>query len=191
MFTRSVEPAPLSTGIPIAAASAGAAQNARSIIRSPTDSPRRIAAQVAHCIITGRNVSVRGWRIQVVVNGTVSVARKDRRPWVRQNELMGDEALRTSDVTDSDDVSFDPWPSTAQVHVEWGAPGALLAARRGDLVVVVDVLSFSTSVVEVAARDGVAFCYSPEELDDAGGRERVGRAHDAIVLSKHRRCRRR
>lgn len=100
---------------------------------------------------------------------------------------MGDEALRTSDVTDSADVSFDPWPSTAQVHVEWGAPGALLSARRGDLVVVVDVLSFSTSVVEVAARDGVAFCYSPEELDDAGGRERVGRAHDAIVLSKQRR----
>jgi hypothetical protein len=43
---------------------------------------------------------------------------------------MSDEARRTSDVTDSEDPSFDPWPSTALVHVEWGVPGALLAARR-------------------------------------------------------------
>jgi 2-phosphosulfolactate phosphatase len=63
----------------------------------------------------------------------------------------------------------------------------LLAARRGDLVVVVDVLSFSTSVVEVIARKGIAYCYSPEELDASGDREAAGRAHDAVVLSKHRR----
>lgn len=100
---------------------------------------------------------------------------------------MGDEAARTSDVATADDVSFDPWPPTARVHVEWGAPGALLAAQRGDLVVVVDVLSFSTSVVEVVAREGIAYCYSPEEIDDAGGREEVGRSHDAVVLSKVRR----
>lgn len=60
-------------------------------------------------------------------------------------------------------------------------------AGRGDLVVVVDVLSFSTSVVEVVAREGIAYCYSPEELDRSGGREVVGRAHDAVVLSKQRR----
>lgn len=99
---------------------------------------------------------------------------------------MGSEGRRTSDVVDVGGVSFDPWPSQVGVHVEWGVPGALLAARRGDLVVVVDVLSFSTSVVEVVARDGVAFCYSPEELDEAGGREQVGRVHDAVVLSKQR-----
>jgi hypothetical protein len=46
-----VSPDPLSTGIPIAAASAGAAQNARSIIRSPTDSQRRIAARLQRSII--------------------------------------------------------------------------------------------------------------------------------------------
>lgn len=65
-------------------------------------------------------------------------------------------------------------------------PGAVLASRRGDLVVVVDVLSFSTSVVEVIERGGTAFCLSPEELDHAGGREHVGRVHDAIVVSKQR-----
>jgi 2-phosphosulfolactate phosphatase len=100
---------------------------------------------------------------------------------------MGEEALRTSDVADADDAPFDPWPAAAGVHVEWGVPGALLAAKRGDLVVIVDVLSFSTSVVEVVGRDGVAFCYSPEDLDRAGAREAVGRMHDAIVLAKHRR----
>ena len=99
---------------------------------------------------------------------------------------MGGEAQRSSDVASNSDGQFDPWPAEAQVHLEWGVPGALLAARRGDLVVVVDVLSFSTSVVEVIERDGTAFCYSPEELDRAGGRENVGRDHDAVVLSKQR-----
>ncbi len=50
-------------------------------------------------------------------------------------------------------LGFDPWPS-AQVHLEWGAAGARLAAQRGDAVVVVDVLSFSTSVT-IATRRGV------------------------------------
>ncbi len=99
---------------------------------------------------------------------------------------MSGGAQRGSDVASNDDVQFDPWPDVAQVHVEWGAPAALLAAQRGDLVVVVDVLSFSTSVIEVVERDGTAFCYSPEELDRAGGRDRVARDHDAVVLSKQR-----
>ncbi len=99
---------------------------------------------------------------------------------------MTDEAERSSDVAPNDDGWFDPWPAGVQVHVEWGVAAALLAARRGDLVVVVDVLSFSTSVVEVVERNGTAFCYSPEELDRAGGRDVVGREHDAIVLSKQR-----
>lgn len=100
---------------------------------------------------------------------------------------MSTEAARTSDVSFEAVGGFDPWPLNAQVHIEWGIPAALLAARRGDLVVVVDVLSFSTSVVEVIERDGVAFCYSPEALDQAGGREVVGVLHDAAVLSKQRR----
>jgi len=99
---------------------------------------------------------------------------------------MSGEAQRGSDVASNFDVQFDPWPQAAQVHVEWGVPAARLAARRGDLVVLVDVLSFSTSVIEVVARACIAFCYSPEELDQAGGRDRVARDHDAIVLSEQR-----
>ena len=99
---------------------------------------------------------------------------------------MSGEAQRSSDVASNDDVQFDPWPEAAQVHVEWGVPAALLAALRGDLVVVVDVLSFSTSLIEVVERDGTAFCYSPDELDRAGDRDRAARDHDAIVLSKQR-----
>jgi hypothetical protein len=37
-----------------------------------------------------------------------------------QTWAMSEEALRSSDVVASDDVSFDPWPSTARVPVEWG-----------------------------------------------------------------------
>ncbi|MEO1057506.1 MAG: 2-phosphosulfolactate phosphatase [Actinomycetota bacterium] len=101
---------------------------------------------------------------------------------------MGDEAARTSDVADDGSgASFDPWPSGADVHVEWGPTGALLAARRGDMVVIADVLSFSTSVTEVVARNGVVFCYSPEEVDAAGGQAALAARHDARVLSKQRR----
>ncbi|MEM8620086.1 MAG: 2-phosphosulfolactate phosphatase [Actinomycetota bacterium] len=88
-------------------------------------------------------------------------------------------------MTADGESEFDPWPAVA-IHVEWGIPGALLAARRGDLVVVVDVLSFSTSVIEVVARGGTAFCYSPEAIDDAGGRSAVASRHDATLLVRRR-----
>ncbi len=94
------------------------------------------------------------------------------------------EAARTSDVDERS--GFDPWPGDVEVHVEWGVAAAELAARRGDVVVIVDVLSFSTAVTEIVARDGVVFCYSPEQVDAAGGRDALGRRHDARVLSKQR-----
>jgi 2-phosphosulfolactate phosphatase len=65
-------------------------------------------------------------------------------------------------------LGFDPWPAT-QVHLEWGTTGARLAAERGDAVVVVDVLSFSTSVT-IAAGQGVGCLVLPApRLAELGG----------------------
>ena len=89
-------------------------------------------------------------------------------------------------MTTDGESDFDPWPADVAEHVEWGIPGALFAARRGDLVLIVDVLSFSTAVAEVIARGSVAFCYSPEALDAAGGRTAVAHRHDAAMLARRR-----
>lgn len=78
-------------------------------------------------------------------------------------------------------MTFDPWPD-AQVHVEWGPIGAELAAARGDVVVVVDLLSFSTALTVVAERGGVCLPFTADELRAAGGRDAVAAAHDAIAL---------
>jgi 2-phosphosulfolactate phosphatase len=69
---------------------------------------------------------------------------------------------------------FDPWPA-CQLHLEWGAAGAALAAERGDGIVVVDVLSFSTTLTMAAERGIDAYVYAPAELAAAGGGEAVAR----------------
>lgn len=93
------------------------------------------------------------------------------------------EPDRTSDVGTA---RFEPWPADAQLHVEWGPTGARLAGERGDVVVIVDVLSFSTSVVTTLARGATALSYSAEELDAMGGRERAAATLDAEIVARDR-----
>jgi 2-phosphosulfolactate phosphatase len=65
-------------------------------------------------------------------------------------------------------------------RLEWGRRGVRAAAERGDVVVVVDVLSFTTAVVTAAARG--AFIYPCDNRDEVpavaarvGGEAAVGR----------------
>lgn len=93
------------------------------------------------------------------------------------------EPEHSSDVGDE---PFEPWPADAEIHVEWGSSGAALAADRGDVVVIVDVLSFSTSIVEITARGGSAIVLAPEQIAARGGRDAVADELGAVVVSRTR-----
>ncbi|HEX5324825.1 MAG TPA: 2-phosphosulfolactate phosphatase, partial [Capsulimonadaceae bacterium] len=66
-------------------------------------------------------------------------------------------------------------------RLEWGANGAQAASERGDVVVIVDTLSFSTSAATAIAHGGVIHpCAPPENLAElarqAGGKVAVSRS---------------
>lgn len=81
---------------------------------------------------------------------------------------------------------FEPWPAS-DVHLEWGFTGAGLAAERGDVVVIVDILSFSTTLTVALERGITPLVMSPEEIEARGGYEATEAWLGAKVISKTRR----
>ncbi|QDU82164.1 2-phosphosulfolactate phosphatase [Polystyrenella longa] len=81
--------------------------------------------------------------------------------------------------------SFDPWPDI-EVHTEWGETGTALASERGDLVVIVDVLSFSTTLAVACGHGATILVYSTEELEIMGGRDQATRDLNAEIISRTR-----
>lgn len=52
----------------------------------------------------------------------------------------------------------DPWSQDGyRCRLEWGRRGARLAAERGDVLVVVDVLRFSTATVTAVQRGAIVY----------------------------------
>ena len=89
---------------------------------------------------------------------------------------------RSTDVGLAD---FEPWPE-AKIHLEWGVAGARLAASRGDAVILVDVLSFSTSLAIACENGAKVLVYSLAELEDMGGRDAAANQLNALIISKKR-----
>lgn len=116
----------------------------------------------------------------------VSLPLDESRPLdVRPPPAGDDPAPGRSDVAPADAVAFEPWPDR-QVHVEWGLIGARQAAARGDDVVIVDVLSFSTTVTVAAERGIDCLVYSGGELTERGGREAVAAELGAVAATGKR-----
>lgn len=71
-----------------------------------------------------------------------------------------------------------------ETKLEWGRRGAREAAERGDIVVIVDVLSFSSTVVSALSAGAIIFPYPPDldgkmYADSIGAEYILGRAEAA------------
>jgi 2-phosphosulfolactate phosphatase len=89
-------------------------------------------------------------------------------------------------LTDVGFGPFDAWPP-AQVHVEWGEVATREAARRHQLIAIVDVLSFSTTVSIAVDRGAEVLALSGADIERMGGREAVAAQFGAEVVAKDRR----
>ncbi|HEX4492142.1 MAG TPA: GNAT family N-acetyltransferase, partial [Acidimicrobiia bacterium] len=78
-----------------------------------------------------------------------------------------------------------PWPA-ADIHVEWGVPGVEQAVARGDGVVVVDVMSFSTVVTLLTQRGATVRGLAPDDIATLGGRDAVAERLGAHVAGENR-----
>ncbi len=72
------------------------------------------------------------------------------------------------------------------MHVESGPVACALAAERGDAVVVVDVLSFSTTVTMAVEMGATVLPLAPDEIEAAGGPEVVQRTLGGEMISATR-----
>ncbi len=88
-------------------------------------------------------------------------------------------------MTDVNTMPFEPWPE-CDVHVEHGLEAVRLAAERSDVIVVVDVLSFSTSLSIAIEKGAEVLALSSAQIEELGGRDVVARTFGAHVVAKHR-----
>ncbi|MGW4125374.1 2-phosphosulfolactate phosphatase [Nocardia sp. NPDC004711] len=78
--------------------------------------------------------------------------------------------------------TFDPWPDCA-VHLDWGIDAARLAAHRGDAVVIIDALSFSTTVILAVARGAAVLPLARAELERTSDLAALQAEHGARLLA--------
>ncbi|MGG3564805.1 2-phosphosulfolactate phosphatase [Neobacillus rhizosphaerae] len=63
--------------------------------------------------------------------------------------------------------------SPYECRVEWGRRGAREAAERGDIIIIVDVLSFSSTVISALRKGAIIYPY-PRTLDGKKFAEKIG-----------------
>ncbi|XRG79163.1 2-phosphosulfolactate phosphatase [Rossellomorea sp. GAMAL-10_SWC] len=78
--------------------------------------------------------------------------------------------------------------SNYECRVEWGKRGAREAAERGDITIIVDVLSFSSTVVSAVVQNAIVYPYPPN-LDGKAYAKKIGAEYilgrnEAAVLGK-------
>jgi 2-phosphosulfolactate phosphatase len=79
-------------------------------------------------------------------------------------------------------TAFDPWPD-ARLHLDWGLDAARLAVERGDAVVIVDALSFSTTVIMAVALGADVLALPRVDLEREDDHTAIGARYNARLLA--------